>query len=165
MLTSFQKHKLKEMIQALLPDYKYIRITRRGNVILKKSFWTFECRKYHFLELCVTILAPLVSSFQYGKPEVSAAYYLNIYPIMQSQETSRVVDYLFSEFCKWKGPLEKISIEAYIQRIANNSTFIVIPGEHNDGEETPRLQLRLNFSRTAQIALLIILFFSTAAAM
>jgi hypothetical protein len=164
MLTSFQKQKLKEMITALLPDYKYIRITKRGNVILKKSFWTFECRKYHFLELCVTILAPLVSSFQYGKPEVSAAYYLNIYPIMQSQETSRVVDYLFSEFCKWKSPLEKVSIEAYIERLAVNSPFIIMSTEHNDGEETPKLQLRLNFTKTIQTILLLILFFGTAAA-
>ena len=147
----------------LLPDYKHVRITDRGTIILKASFWQVKRMKYHYLEFCFTVLAPLVSNYQYGKPEVSIAFYLNAYKIVQKQEAQKAIDLLYAQFSQWKSPLKEISIETEIKTLVNNDNFIVV--EHNDGEELSPLQLKLRFSKTAQLTIMLLIFFGTIAAL
>lgn len=150
------------MIAVLLPDYKYVRITRRGSVILKTSFWSLQGQKIELLDFCLRILSPLVSKYKFNTEDMTLAYYLGLYNSIKNGYVIKMIDFLYAEFIQFKAKPESISIEAHFEKILKEQANITLVHE-----ESPRLKLVIIQglqSKTFKLILALLAFATTVTA-
>lgn len=156
MLTKFQKNKLKEMIAVLLPVYKYVRITSGGTVVLKQNWYSFRKESYSFTDFCLGILAPLISEYKYACKDMTLAYYLGFFGLVQRKKNAEILDYLYSEFSRFKAFPEYVEVEAHFERIVKEHNWLL-----KQAEEAPKLTIIVRQAlNTKTLKLIIALLFA-----
>ena len=116
--------KLREMISELYPQYKYIRIKRNGDVILKRNWWTWERRKMNSFTLCTNPNELPERISQYAHKMLSTEYDLDrllkyIVSVRFNYEYP-IIDKLYLEFIQikysaiWLHPQPSITSKATV---------------------------------------------------
>jgi hypothetical protein len=55
-ITPYNKRRIRNMVIDLLPEFGYVRVTNRGLVVLKKTWWSIKRTVVNVTDLCIDIL-------------------------------------------------------------------------------------------------------------
>jgi len=102
--TKLQKRKLKDMVLHLFPTYKYVNISYKGTISLRKSFWWyifFMSKKVDLTELCLVMVPEKLEQLKTksGKySQVFSEYGHFALDMMQLGKPNKVIDYLYNSY-------------------------------------------------------------------
>jgi len=103
-ITTVTKHRIKEMIIQLMPMVGYVRITRHGLVVMKRSCWSFKREILNITDVCMCLLpnkiAELTSehSMRTEFAKEFNSYISNLVYMKYYINTFDIVDYIWQKY-------------------------------------------------------------------
>jgi len=124
------KQRIKEMSINLLPDTGYVRVTRRGIVILKKHWWSLSSDAVSVTDLCIKWIPKALASHATKSKKGSGhihSFVTNLTSIIYSSSWSNnfdVVGYLWKQYIDLYVEIPSVTIVKERKLLSQSTSYL-----------------------------------------